>query len=182
MTVEFELTKDDLIAFNLYHNVHSPTMRRQYFRSWFSPAIVWLLVCTGIWYLADQERGTPLQTFLDLLPLFSGVPVFLVYFPWAYRRKLTKIVDGMISEGKNRNILSHHRLDISPEAITDSSKFEKTSNAWQAIERVVKNEDYAFIYIDSLKAFIVPRRAFADAGAFDEFIHTAMRYRENAAV
>jgi len=102
MTAEYEITKDDLRAFNLYHHRHSPTARQHYLRSWFVPAFVWLFVCIGIWYLADRERGTPLRTFLDLLPLFSGVPLYLVYFPWAYRRKLRKIVDGMVGEGQNR--------------------------------------------------------------------------------
>ena len=96
MTAEYVITKDDLSAFNLYHHRHSPTARRQYLRSWFSFPVVWLLVCTGIWHLADRARGTPLRTFLDLLPLFSGVPVYLVYFPWAYRRNLKK-------SGRNSN-------------------------------------------------------------------------------
>src|SRR5947209_3905521 len=92
MTVEYEVTKDDFLAFNLYHHRHSPTARRQYMRSWFVPAVILLLVCVGIWYLADRERGTPLRTFLDLLPLFAGAPLYLLYFPWAYRRKLRKII------------------------------------------------------------------------------------------
>jgi hypothetical protein len=62
MTAEYEITKDDLIAFNLYHHRHSPTTRRQYLRSWFVPAFMWLLVCTGIWYWAGRERGTPLRS------------------------------------------------------------------------------------------------------------------------
>jgi len=33
MTAEYEITQDDLSAFNLYHHRHSPTARRQYLRS-----------------------------------------------------------------------------------------------------------------------------------------------------
>lgn len=118
MTAEYEITKEDLSAFNLHHHHHSPTARRQYFRSWFVPAFIWLLVCIGIWYLADRARGTPLRTFLDLLPLFAVVPFHLLYFPWAHRRKLRKIVAGMVSEGQNRGLFSRHRVTISPEGVT----------------------------------------------------------------
>jgi hypothetical protein len=104
MTAEYEITKEDVSAFNLYHHRHSPTARRQYLRAWFFPAVVFLLACIGIWYLADRERGTPVRTFLDLLPLFSAVPLYLLYFPWAYRRKVRKIVDGMVGEGRNRGL------------------------------------------------------------------------------
>jgi len=180
MTVEYEITKDDLSAFHLYHHRHSPTARRQYLRSWFLPAFVWLLVCSGIWYLADRERGTPLRTFLDLLPLFSGVPLQLLYFPWAYRRKLRKIIEGMVSEGQNRGVFSRHRVTISPEGVTESCEHGQTSTAWRAIERVASAGEHAYIYTNAVAAIIVPRRAFASPTEFDEFVRTAREHLEKA--
>jgi hypothetical protein len=180
MTAEYELTKDDVSVFNLYHHCHSPTARRQYYRSWFVPAAVWLMVCTGIWYLADRERGAPLRTFLDLLPLFSGVPLYLLYFPWAYRRKLRKIVDGMVSEGQNRRLFGRHTVVLSPESITESDEFGQTSTVWRGVERVVRAGDHVFIYISALAAIIVPRRAFAGASEFEEFVRAASGYHEKA--
>lgn len=180
MTTEYEITKDDLKAFNLYHNRHSPTARRQYLCSWFGPAFIWLLICTGLWYLADQKRNAPLQTFLNLLPLFSGVPLYLLYFPWAYRRKLQKIIVGMVSEGQNRGLFSHHRITISPEGVIDASEFAQTSTAWRAVERVVAADEYAYIYISALAAIIVPRRAFAGPLEFEEFVRTARGHHEKA--
>ena len=180
MTVEYELTGEDLRAFNLYHQAHSPTARRQYLFSWFFPAAVWLLVCTGIWYLADQKRGVPLQTFLDLLPLFCGVPVYLIYFPWAHRRNLRKIIDGMIHEGKNRRLFCRHRVSISPEVVAESGDFGESSTRWPAVERVVANREYAFLYLNALAAIVVPRRAFPTEQAFEEFVKTATGYREKA--
>jgi hypothetical protein len=180
MTAEYEITKKDLSAFNLYHHRHSPTARRHYLRSWFVPPVVWLLVCAGIWYLADRERGTPLRTFLDLLPLFSGVPLYLLYFPWAYRRKLRKIVAGMVSEGQNRGLFGRHRVAISEGGITESGEFGQTSTAWRAVERVARNSDYAFVYTNALAAIIIPRRAFAAPTEFEEFVRAASDYHERA--
>ena len=48
MTIEYELAKEDLTAFNFYHHFQSPTARRQYYRSWFTPVVVWMAVCTGV--------------------------------------------------------------------------------------------------------------------------------------
>jgi len=180
MTAEYEITKDDLSAFNLYHHRHSPTARRHYLRSWLVPAFIWLLVCSGIWYLADRESGTPLRTFLDLLPLFGGVPLYLIYFPWAYRRKLRKIIAGMVSEGQNRGLFSRHRTTISPEGIADSGQFGQSSTAWRAVERVARNGDYAFVYTNALAAIIIPRRAFAAPAEFEEFVRAATDYHEKA--
>ncbi len=173
MTAEYEITKDDLSAFNLYHHRHSPTARRQYLRSWFVPAFLGLLVFSGLWYLADRERGTPLRTFLDLLPLFSFVPLYLLYFPWAYRQKLSKIVAGMVGEGQNRGLFSRHRVTISPEGVTDSTELGQTTTAWRAVERVAAADEHAYIYTNALAAVIVPRRAFARPSDFEEFVRTA---------
>jgi hypothetical protein len=180
MTAECEITKDDLSAFNLYHHRHSPTARRQYLLSWFVPAFIGLLVCCGIWYLADSERGTPLRTLRDLLPLFSFVPLYLIYFPWAYRRKLRKIVAGMVSEGQNRGLFSRHRVTISPEGVADASEHGQSSTAWRAVERVAAADEYVYIYTNALAAIIVPRRAFAGPSQFEEFVRTARGYHEKA--
>lgn len=180
MTAEYEITKEDLIAFNLYHHRHSPTARRQYLRSWFVPAFVWLFVFSGIWYLADKERGTPLRTFLDLLPLFSGLPLYVVCFPWAYRWKIRKIVAGMVSEGQNRGLFSRHRVTISPEGVIDSGEHGQTSTAWRGVERVVAADEHAYIYTNALGAVIVPRRAFAGPSEFEEFVRTARGHHEKA--
>jgi hypothetical protein len=181
MTAEYEITKDDLIAFNLYHQRHSPTARRQYLIVWIAPAVVWLLLCTGLWFLADRPRGTPMQTLLDLLPLFCGVPVYLLIFPWLYRRKLSKIVDGMVSEGQNRGLLGRHRVTLSPENVTESSAHGQSSTAWRGVEKVAVADTCAYIYINALAAIIVPRRAFADAKKFENFIRTAKDHHEKAA-
>lgn len=180
MTAEYELSKDDWSAFNYYHHFHSPTARRQYLRAWFSPAIAMLLLCLGVSLLASLSSPTPGSTFLALLPLFSVIPCYLFLFPWSYRRKLKKILAGMISEGRNRTLFGRQRVTIAPEGITKAGDFDRTTIAWSGVERVVKDKDHAFVYISALAAIIVPRRAFSDAVEFDEFVMKAARYQEEA--
>lgn len=180
MTAEYEITKDDLSAFNLYHNLNSPTVRREYYRLWFGPATFWFLFCTLIWFLANRGRGKPLQTFLSLLPLFVGIPFHLLYFPWAYRRKVRKMIAGVISEGGNRSLFCRHRVAISPDGISDSGEFGHASTDWRAIERVVQDVDHAFVYTNALAAIIVPRRAFSVPSEFEEFVRAATDFHEKA--
>jgi hypothetical protein len=180
MTVEYELTEGDLNAFNLYHHFHSPTARRQYLRAWYAPALIMFVIWLGIWYLADRERGTPEQTTLDLLPLFSGVPIFLVFFPWWYRRKVSQIIAGMIGEGKNRGLLGRHQVSISPDGINESGEYGQTLTVWRAVERVVRDKEYAFVYLNALAAIIIPLRAFDDSAGFEGFVGAAANYHAQA--
>jgi len=177
---EFELTLDDVRAFNVYHHRHSPAARRQYLRSWFIPAFLLLLACVGIWWLADRKQGTPLRTFLDLLPLFSGGPLYLLYFPWAYRRRLRKTVADMASEGENRGLFGRHRVTISAEGVAESGEFRQSLTSWRAVERVAVSDQHAYIYTNAMAAIIIPRRAFAGPAEFEEFVRTATEYHQRA--
>jgi hypothetical protein len=46
----------------------------------------------------------------------------------------------------------------------------------------VTTKDYAFVFINTEMAFILPRRIFPDDRAFNEFVETARRYRRMAGV
>jgi hypothetical protein len=176
MTVEYELTTEDIRRFSLYHLFHSPIVRRQYRSGLLVFPIMWLLLCTMIWFLADRERHTPLRTFLDLWPLFSGVPLWFLYFPWQYRRKVRKTVTAMINEGSNRGLLGRRQLTISPNGVTESGEFGQTIRIWKSIDRIAEDEDYAYIYLHATEAMIVPRRAFPSVEEFDNFVAQAGEY------
>ena len=180
MTIEFEITKEDLSASSFYHNRHSPTARRQYLRGWLVPPLIWLLFFIVICHLADQGRGKLLQTFIDLFPLFCFVPLYLLYYPWAYRRKVRKIIAVMVGEGHNRGLLGHHRVTISEEGISDSNEFGQTSRVWRGVEKVVVADEHVYVYINALAAIIVPRRAFAGPLEFEEFVRVARADHEKA--
>ena len=180
VSIECEVTKDDLVAFNQYHNRHSPFGRRQYLRALLRFPALWLLVFAMIWYFADQKRGTPLQTFLDLSPLLYGLVVYLLYIPFAYRRAVQQAVNGMLDEGKNKGILGRHRVTLTPESVIEASEFSQNATSWRAVERVVEFGDHVFIYINSMAAIVVPRRAFPAPSEFDKFINAANAHRERA--
>jgi hypothetical protein len=46
----------------------------------------------------------------------------------------------------------------------------------------VTTKDYAFVFINTEMAFILPRRIFPDDRAFNDFVETARRYRRMAGV
>jgi hypothetical protein len=173
LTADYDLTAEDVCAFNLHHTRHSPTVRREYLLGWFVPAIAGFFLCAAIWYFADRVHGTPLKTFRNLLPLFLGVPLYLVLFPWNYRRKVRAIVKAMVKEGTNRGLFSRHHITLTPAGIEEVSEQGSSATPWPVVERIVVTDKHAFIYINALAAVIIPRRAFADPAQFAAFVRTA---------
>jgi hypothetical protein len=180
MTIEYDVTKDDIAAFNHYHLRNSATARRQYLRGWLVPPAVWLGIFLVIWQLADSQRGTPLKTLRDLLPLVIFVPFYMIYFPYAHRRTIQRTIEGMTSEGKNRGMLGRHRLTLKPEGLTEATEVSENTTAWSGVERISVSEEHAFIYVNALAAITVPRRAFPSETEFNAFVSAATDLRAKA--
>jgi hypothetical protein len=176
MTVEYEITKDDVSAFNLYHNRHSPTARRQYLRSWFLPAALWLLICIGIGISQTVVAAHRCERFW----------ICCRYSAWC--RSIYCISRGRTAAKFARLWMAWWAKDgivdcsvvttstISPENVTDSSEHRQSSTMWSGVERVAATDKHAYIYTSALAAIIVPARAFAGASEFEEFVRLAKGY------
>src|SRR5690606_26380071 len=133
-----------------------------------------------LWYLLDKERGTPLISFLALLPLFGGVLIYLFGYPWGHYTMLCRAVKGMVNEGKNRGLFTPSRLALTPNDITEANELVRTTTDWRAIEKINADEKAAYIYTNAVNAIMVPRRAFASSEKFEEFVRTAQNYHAEA--
>lgn len=69
MTLDYEVTADDFVAFNLYHIRHSPAAQRQILimRAFFSLLVIALSI--GLIYQLDSDKQLSLVAFLA--PLFD---------------------------------------------------------------------------------------------------------------
>lgn len=174
--IQYQLNKEDFKAFNLYHYYHSPTTRKQYYRSWFMPIVIWLIFFVIIWYFSLTDESTPLRGLLDLSPLLVFVPLYLVYYPFAFRRRFTKIVKSMFDDGRNVIFLGDKKVSISETGIDDIGEYSSTSIKWPAIERVVLFKEYIFVYTSSTEGIIIPARAFSTDEEFNSFYNAANTY------
>ncbi len=169
LSVSFDLTKDDLTFFNLYHCAKSPTARRQFRRSLLLPPTIWLVLWFTLVFFAGREDGSWLQKSRNLLPLMLFPPLYVAWLPWAHRRAIRRAIDGMIGEGDNRRLFGQRTVTATPAYISDSGAHGSSSTAWSAVERVVRLDEAILVYTSALSAEVIPRRAFLSAIAFDSF-------------
>ncbi|MGB7921887.1 MAG: YcxB family protein [Pyrinomonadaceae bacterium] len=168
MTIEFELTTQDLLAFNWYHYQHSPAMRSAY-RKGYTTIIIFSaffgMFCAYLW---GAQFG--LITFIVTLPIYA-----LTYHKSA-RENLTRTASRMIGEGRNRSVTGRHRVEINKKEITITNEVSRGSVLWVGVERVERTSEHIIIYTAAVKAVVVPLRAFHDAREADVFYATARRY------
>lgn len=182
MIVEYELAPSDFVAFTVHHHRHSPASLRQYYRAVFVPPAIWLTVWLILWYTSIDAEHSSWDSFRALLPLLWFLPLYPLVYRWLYHRNMVKIANRMCREGNNRGLFSLQKAEISAEGVANSSAFDQTMTTWAAVERVSRDCEHIYIYVNALMAVIIPRRAFATELEFDGFVESARRFHERAAL
>ena len=116
---------------------------------------------------------------VELLSLAVGIPVdwrefilgvvlgALGLFLAARLPQLTARI--AIRLAKRAGFLVPQTYTITTDAFQARSERGSTSTNWHAVQRVERSNDRLFVFIAKRVAYIVPRRVFADDGAFDAF-------------
>lgn len=166
-TLNYHITTDDIIHFNLYHFRHSPAAQKQ-------QRIIRIIVSIGVailglvmFYLIDGGKN---PGFISYLSAFvSGVAVFFIW-PRIVQRGIREQTAKMLAEGKNKGIVGEQTLTLTPDYMMCVSEAGESTIKWSSVERVVTTDEYTFIYISSVNAFIVPRRAFPNNDEHQSFV------------
>lgn len=195
LTVEYDYTPDDFTAFNLYHHLQARPKRRSRLVPWdvenpFGSRIYWGAIGAFALSVAFLIRtGENVRT-----PVFMVVWIGSICFAlsltgrliikvlrWAEPRLLRRYVAKALRAGRNQGVFGRQRVTLTPEGITEANELRQSTVRWPAVERVVRDRAHAYIYLSSMSAVVVPQRAFASAGEFEEFVRTAECRLGNAA-
>jgi hypothetical protein len=101
------------------------------------------------------ESNIDRNTRLGLAVAFSVV--FGIIFHVRYDSSLESHVKKLIAEGPNAGMFGPHELTIETSSLIEKTDVNESRHAWSAIDRVIETDDYAFIYLSSVQAHIIPR-------------------------
>ena len=165
MVYEFERTIDDIIDFNLFHMTHSPSLKRQTqaYRVLASMLIFFVPVSVALF------SGNSVSSFNLIFGFLMGLLFFVVY-PYLTRRSVKRRIQKMLSEGENKTMLGHCRMTLLPEGISTKTEHSEGRIDWSAIIKIAESEKHVYLYTGSINAFVVPRTAFENDEAKQEFL------------
>ncbi|HAV76674.1 MAG TPA: hypothetical protein DCX53_04890 [Anaerolineae bacterium] len=165
MNIEFERTVDDLIEFNLFHMANSSSIKRQLFTVQLLVGVLVLILLFVIFYLQYHY----LSTSLIVISILCGVLAFAV-FPIVNRKSTISRIKKMLTEGDNKAMLGHQAISLSPEGILGKNRSSESKINWSAIDKVVQNEKFFFLYISSVNAIVIPKSCFQSQKVQQEFL------------
>ena len=163
MRIRFETTIDDVIAFNRFHFANSPAWRRQVWtQTLLVPAI--LVVFYLLFHLATVGA---VEDFEDILQFgcFDGfLAVFLAaasiawafFIRWHMNSSLERNTRRFLAEGSNRVIFGWRELELVNNRLLLKTELIKSSLDLRAIEKIVGNDRYTYVYIAAAQAYLIP--------------------------
>jgi YcxB-like protein len=175
MTTEFDVTPDDIVAYNLYCLHHLPAIQRQKIRTraiWGTIVILALLIVIFAWSLLVFRITAAVVLWIASVILINHL-FFLDY-------SVKKLVQKQIRKGRYTKALGKQSLAIAPELYIHTSPFAEVKRSWQTTEAVRITDTHAFIFVDTSCAEIIPKRAFGDSHAWQAFVTQIQTYYTSA--
>ena len=178
MRLEYTLTEQDFIAFNLHYAKHSKTVKRSLFFQHYIVAIIFFAVPLSVFLI-----GPPGQVYTEVpfIFLLAGI-IWIVFYPKYFYNHIERNIKKMLREGSYSKLLGKHHLQITDEGIIETNSGGETKRNWNGIEKIEENEAYIFIYVSSMSANIVPKTAFSRENSKSEFMQSLQVGMESSRV
>ena len=177
MEVDYEITRDDLYAFQwraVFQSARGRRARRMAYVGW--------LLAIGLFAIvpAIGPHGITLSRVSLTFIFISLLVVFLLQ--WCLERSLVRhaIRQLLKDERPDRGQLGRHRLVLGDEGLTESTAVGESRTRWAGVDRVEQTPDYIYIYTSPAAAHIVPKRAFPNPAQADAFYRLSQTRRQAA--
>jgi hypothetical protein len=161
MKIRFETTIDDVIAFNRFHFTNSPAWRKQLWIQSLCLPVFLALVLAMVVVVNTSAPGSNLRGLL-LMSVCIGTAWlatsigWVVMIRWYMNRVLMRNARKFLAEGSNRTMLGWREMEIVGGRLVLHTELLDVSMDLRAIERIVGNDEYTFVYIASVSAYMIP--------------------------
>ena len=145
--IEYQLTEEDLIRFNLYYSAHSELHKRQRRRHRLLVPVVYA-VLAGLCCMS--------RSFIVASVLAAFALVWFLVSPAWLRWRFRKHYEKHIRETKGETLKEPMTLELQPDGICTSSAVGESKFRYSAVDQIVENEGYTYVFISKAMALILP--------------------------
>ncbi|WP_153731444.1 YcxB family protein [Sporosarcina obsidiansis] len=168
MEIQYELTEEDVVAFNLYHVKNSKVGKNSLQWQRFVSPLIFLLFAYFLSVFTDMARGPLFATFA-----LTAV-VWVILYPKYFYFHITRQVRKMLKEGKNDGLVGEHFMKMNKTGMTDTTSTGETNVQWTGVQRIIEDADYFYIYTSTVSAYILPKRDVYSEEAVKAYVEKRM--------
>lgn len=164
--VDFDLTEDDYMQYIQYHFRRSDDAKAGRRRMAIFGTMAFVVFAYGT--KDDPHYGIQAPALYAVrLALTVAAAAFFISIYFRVARPL--LMRGMVRNSRLRQSLGKTRLELQDDGVHVINDDGRGRLTWEACRGVVEESDYIYLIMAPMRAFVVPKRAFAtpdDAKAF----------------
>ncbi|AXI10808.1 hypothetical protein CUC15_18475 [Oceanobacillus zhaokaii] len=164
MEINYNLTEEDYLNFNLFHMKNSKSVMNSLKMQRFLTPIFFILIS----YLFSQLGDTPFL--FAFIPFLIISIIWIVFYPRFFYKTVIRNVKKMIREGRNGGLIGKHRMIITEDGITETTSTDETKVNWSGIQAFKEDNDYFYLYNSSVSAYILPKRELKNADEVKDYL------------
>ena len=172
MDLKYDLKLTDVINFYLYTGRGSKINLRRMRNKKIKLFLITLVISLVLQWLYLQSISSIYYVFSLIIALLPVI-LFSFYMEWLIARKFRKFHKN----SREPNLFGTYHLAINHdglEEIVDGG--QKVLYEWKDIKTVVRVKNYIYIYMDDIRAVIVPVRIFSTKDEYLYFLKELKRY------
>jgi len=158
MEVKINFTRKDFLEFNKY------VFFKKRIKKSISIAIFFVL-----FWLIIMNLNKPFSPVLILTELILFSLVWVLFMFLSYKFSFARISKMPDEKGE---ILGEKTYILLDDGLKQISEYGESFTKWIGIKSLEENENYLFIFVDKIAAYVIPKRYFSDKSETKEFIKT----------
>lgn len=163
MKISYNSSIQDISAYGKLVYEKSPTVKAHLKKTYYFSVPMLIIFAAIIKYFGTTD---------ELLMAWAALGVgWLIYLPSFHKKKYLKKFIASFEDEKYQNLFGKHELTIEENILTDTIELRQNNTEISKIEHVEVTDDYAFIFIDSAMAYLIPENDII-SGDLNNFIKT----------
>lgn len=153
MEIQYELTEEDYIKFQIHHLYETPSQKKAFFLNRYVviPFIALLLYFIGKNILEGLD-----WYWIIASPLFAAF--YMITYPKQYNKTLRKRLKKIMNEGDNSSLYGKKTFVIKEDQIRIFDEEVTQIILKKAVKSVTIYEDMILLYLSGITAHIIPTR------------------------
>jgi YcxB-like protein len=158
MEIKIDFTRKDFLEFNKY------VFLKKRIKKSISIAVFFILL-----WLIIMNLNKPFSPILILTELVVFSLVWVLFMFLSYKFSFFRISKMPDDKGE---ILGEKTYILTDDGLKQVSEYGESFVKWIGIKSLEENENYLFIFVDKIAAYVIPKRYFSNMSETKEFIKT----------
>src|SRR5215208_3546675 len=172
MEIEYDITAEDLYAFQLRAVQKSPIVKRTRRNTYI--ALLFAILVFAIVPAIGPGGFDPSRVSVGFFFYFF---VLIAALTWFFEKRLTRrgILEVIKEEKPDKGRLGRHKLKLDETGLVETTAVGEARTLWGGVDRIEHDPGYIYIYTAPGAAHVIPRRSFNSHNEAEQFLQLALR-------